>query len=239
MFVQPAAGDAGGALGAALHLAVELGDPRPTALSDAALGESVDSDEALALAKSLGFAADRVADRAAEACAALLRGEAIGWVQGRFEWGPRALGHRSLLALPTDITVRERLNRLIKEREPFRPFAPAVPRDRAAEWFDDAPNDMTPFMTTVCRAKPNTREAFPAVCHVDGTARVQTVTDDGALAPLLAALARAGVPPLVLNTSLNLAGEPIVAGSVDALALFARRPIAAMFIEDVRVRRAT
>ncbi len=237
MFVQPAAGDAGGALGAALRAACALGDPRPAALTDAGLGESADAAQALSLAAALGFRARRVDDRASVAAAALLRGEAIGWVQGRFEWGPRALGQRSLLALPSNLGVRERLNRLVKEREPFRPFAPAVSAEHAAQWFQGAPNDLTPFMTTVCEALPHTRERWPAVCHVDGTARVQTVGTDGELASLLSALVAAGAPPLVLNTSLNVAGEPIVAGAVDALALFARRPIDALFVEDVLIER--
>ena len=237
VFVQPAAGDAGGALGAALRVSQELGDPRPAPMTSVALGQRANGDEAAELATSLGLSAERVDDRHEAASACLLRGEAIGWMQGRFEWGPRALGQRSLLALPSDVGVRERLNRLVKEREPFRPFAPAVLHERAAAWFEDAPNEMTPFMTTVCRAKAHTVTELPAVCHVDGTSRVQTVETTNSLHALLASLERAGCPPLVLNTSLNLAGEPMVSGAVDALALFVRRPIDALFVEDVVIRR--
>lgn len=235
IYVHPAAGDAGGALGAALLHACALGDPRPAPLVDAALGLEADPAEALALAQALGYPVRRVEDVADEAARCLLAGEAVGWVQGRFEWGPRALGQRSLLALPADVTMRERLNRLVKEREPFRPFAPVTTTGAAPLWFQGAPNDMTRFMTTVCRVRAEA--PFPAVRHVDGTARVQTVSPGGALAPLLAALEAQGVPPVILNTSLNLAGEPIVSGAVDALALFARRPIDALFVGDILVRR--
>jgi carbamoyltransferase len=236
--VHPAAGDAGAALGAALEVARALGDPRPAPLRSAALGLSASVDEARALAGELGFRSQRVDDPAAEAAASLLRGEVIGWVQGRFEWGPRALGQRSLLALPRNADMRERLNRVVKEREPFRPFAPAVTEAAAASLFEGAPNALTSFMTTVCPVRPEARAQLGAVTHVDGSARVQTVAEDGALAPLLRALERAGASPVVLNTSLNLAGEPIVGGAVDALALFARRPIDALFVEDVVVRRS-
>ncbi len=238
VYVQPAAGDAGGALGAALQVARELGDPRPAPLGDAALGLSADPAEARALAVALGFHATRVDDPAVAAAACLQRGELVAWVQGRFEWGPRALGQRSLLALPGDIAVRERVNRVIKEREPFRPFAPATTLAAAPRWFEDAPNDMTPFMTTVSRVNDAGRAAHPATCHVDGTARVQTVAPGGALEALLLELERAGTMPVVLNTSLNLLGEPICAGAVDALALFARRPLDALFVGDVLVRRS-
>jgi len=238
VFVHPAAGDAGGALGAALLVSRELGDPRPAAMTDAALGLAPDGAQALELAASLGFPAARVEDLAEEASACLLRGEVVGWVQGRFEWGPRALGQRSLLALPRDVQMRERINRVIKEREPFRPFAPATTVAAAPGLFEAAPNDMTPFMTTVCPVRPAARELLPAACHTDGSARVQTVAEGAALFPLLQALEAAGTAPVVLNTSLNLAGEPMVAGAVDALALFARRSIDALFIEDVLIRRS-
>jgi carbamoyltransferase len=237
--VHPAAGDAGGALGAALVVARELGDPRPAPLRSAALGLVADVEEAAALASSLGFSAQRVDDVAAEAARSLLRDEVLGWVQGRFEWGPRALGQRSLLALPRDIAARERLNRVVKEREPFRPFAPAVTDVAAPAFFVGAPNTLTPFMTTTCTVTSEGKKILPAACHVDGSARVQTVAPDGALHPLLTALERAGAPPVVLNTSLNLAGEPIVGGAVDALMLFARRPIDALIVGDLVIRRHT
>jgi len=237
VFVQPAAGDAGGALGAALDLAVSRGEPRMAPLVTAALGDTADPAEAASLAEALGFRARRVDDRAATAAALLEAGRVVAWVQGRFEWGPRALGQRSILALPQDASVRDRLNRVIKEREPFRPFAPAVSDEKAAQLFDGAPNDMTPFMTTVCTVRPEHAHALTAVRHVDGTARVQTVGAHGVLAPLLAEIERRALP-VVLNTSLNGPGEPIVAGAVDAVAFFARHPVDALLVEDVLIERA-
>jgi carbamoyltransferase len=231
VFVQPAAGDAGAALGAAILISQQFGDPRPAALASAALGDEADPAEALALAGDLGLAARRVGDPAGEAAARLARGEVVAWVQGRFEWGPRALGQRSILAAPTDAGVRERLNRAVKQREPFRPFAPAVLAGDCERFFDGAPDDLTPFMTTVRRVRDGAR--LDAVRHVDGTARVQTVPPDGALAPLLARLDT----PVVLNTSLNGPGEPICAGAVDAIAFFARHPVDALIVGDVLVQR--
>jgi carbamoyltransferase len=237
--VHPAAGDAGGALGAAILGAIELGDPRPSPLGSAALGETVDVAAAASLASALGLSAVRVADPVATAAEHLGRGAIVAVCQDRFEWGPRALGQRSLLALPGDPKVRERLNRVIKRREPFRPFAPAVPADRAHEWFLDAPNDLTPFMTTVCRVRDDARPRLAAVTHVDGSARVQTVTATSApfLDGVLAAVGKGSELPVVLNTSLNGPGEPIVASATDALGFFVSYPVDAMLIGDLLLVR--
>lgn len=231
VFVQPAAGDAGGALGAAVLGALELGDPRPAKMTSAALGLEVDVGAAQALAVELGLKVRRVDDPAAEAAAMISRGEIVGVCQGRFEWGPRALGNRSILANPRDPDSRERLNRAIKRREPFRPFAPAVLAEVAGGFFRGAPDDMTPFMTTVCDVVDPDRLA--SVTHVDGTARVQTVAADGALAAVLRALPE----PIVLNTSFNGPGEPIVASEVDALAFLIGHPIEAVVIGDLVVSK--
>jgi carbamoyltransferase len=166
-------------------------------------------------------------------------GQIVALCRGRFEWGPRALGQRSLLASPRGADMRERINRVIKRREPFRPFAPAVLAARAGELFAGAPNDMTPFMTTVCPVSAERRDALAAVTHVDGTARVQTVDEAGApeLAALLDAVGRCTGAPVVLNTSLNSAGEPIVAGPVEALAFFLAHPVDAMVLGDALITR--
>lgn len=237
--VHPAAGDAGGALGAAILGAIERGDPRPRPLETAALGLPVDSEIATSTARALGLHPIRVDDPAAKVAEELAHGRVVAVCEGRFEWGPRALGQRSILALPADRSVRERLNRVIKRREPFRPFAPATLASRAPEWFDGAPNDMTPFMTTVCSVKPVAAEKLAAVTHVDGTARVQTVTTSSApfLDAVLRELDRRGEPPVVLNTSLNGRGEPIVASATDALAFFTSHPVDAMLIGDVFLER--
>jgi carbamoyltransferase len=230
VFVQPAAGDAGGALGAAVLGALELGDARPPPLSTAHLGLPVDAVRAQELAGELGLDVSRVDDPPSEIAAALEAGRIVGIASGRFEWGPRALGARSLLASSHDVETRERLNREVKHREPFRPFAPAVLAERTAEHFELPPDEMTPFMTTIREVRDPGRH--PAITHVDGTARVQTVTD--ASAPLLAAILRAGVP-VVLNTSLNDAGDPICASAEDCLAFLVSSSIDALYLEDLLI----
>jgi carbamoyltransferase len=239
VFVPPAAGDAGGALGAALLGARDLGDPRPPPLATAALGEPFDGGAAVDLARELGLTPRAVADPDAAVAERIAAGKVVAVCRGRFEWGPRALGQRSLLADATRAGSRERLNRAIKQREPFRPFAPSVAAAAAPAFFEGAPNDMTPFMTTVARIEPGRAAALPAVVHVDGTARVQTVTAAAApdLAPILDAVGRASGIPIVLNTSLNGAGEPIVAGPVEALAFFLQHPVDALLAGDALIEK--
>lgn len=237
VFVHPAAGDAGGALGAAIVGALALGDPRPAPLTSAALGAPLDVGATADLAVALGLAV-RTCDPASEAAALVAAGKIVAFCQGRFEWGPRALGQRSILADPADPDSRERLNRAIKRREPFRPFAPAVLAAHAATYFDHADNDLTPFMTTVCPIRDAHRERLAAVRHVDGSARVQTVGPDGALAGVLTALERTTGLPIVLNTSLNGAGEPILADGTDILGFLLGHPIDAVIAGDLLITRS-
>ena len=239
VFVQPAAGDAGGALGAALLGAIEAGEARPAAMQHAALGEQVSLEQALGLARQLGLSAERLDDPARTIAELLARGSILGVCSGRFEWGPRALGQRSLLALPKESQTRERLNRLIKQREPFRPFAPAVLAEHARNFFTDAPNDLTPFMTSICSVKPERRANLAAVTHVDGSARVQTVTPGATplLAAVLSELNQHTGAPIALNTSLNGPGEPIVAHATDALAFLSAHAIDGLLVEDCLFRR--
>jgi carbamoyltransferase len=239
VFVQPAAGDAGGALGAAILGAIELGDPRPAALTSAALGLPIDPARASQLARELGLGVRTASDVATEVAERVARGQIIAFCQGRFEWGPRALGQRSILANPADPESRERLNRAIKRREPFRPFAPAVLRDRAASYFDHAPSDLTPFMTTVSPIAGAYRERLASVRHVDGSARVQTVDPAASpeLAAVLAALDRTIGLPIALNTSFNGAGEPIIANEIDALGFLISHPIDALVVGDLVITR--
>ena len=239
MFVQPAAGDAGGALGAAILRALELGDPRPAPMATAALGAPVSNDAAIALAEQLGLPFSTPDDPLAEAAAIVARGEVLALARGRFEWGPRALGQRSILAAPGSADMRDRLNRVVKRRERFRPFAPAVLRERAGEWFTGHDNDMAPFMTTVGAVRPARAAELGAITHVDGSARVQTVTAASApdLHAILEHLDRATGLPVCLNTSLNGNGEPIVAGEAEALGFFATHAVDALLLGDVLLRK--
>ena len=224
VWVQPAAGDAGTALGAALTVAHSLGDtctPMPTA----ALGRSWTDDELEASLISAGIGYERPGDIAAAAAERLAADQVVAWFQGRSEYGPRALGRRSLLAHPGHQANLERLN-AIKGREQFRPVAPMVLAGRAAEIFSGGPLP-SPYMLFTHRVSRPWRDRIPAVTHVDGTARVQTV--DPAAEPLTARLLtrfeRLTGLPTVVNTSLNTAGRPMVDDPRDALECFGSAPV--------------
>ncbi len=235
VWTQPAAGDAGTALGAALHLAQGLGEPiEPMRGADLGRGFDDGQIEAALRAARLPFHRADVAEAVAEELAA---DGVVAWFQGRSEYGPRALGHRSLLAHPGHAANLERLNE-VKGREQFRPVAPMVLADRAAEIFvGQLPS---PYMLFTHDVTADWRGRVPAVTHVDGTARVQTV--DAADEPLLARMlrafeARTGLP-LVVNTSLNTAGRPMVDDIRDALECFGSAPIDLLAIGPFLLRRA-
>jgi len=167
----------------------------------------------------------------------------VGWMEGALEFGPRALGHRSILAAPHAAEMRDRLNREIKYREPFRPFAPVVPIEAAARYFDIPPGGtrLARFMSGVFPVRHEWRSRLQAITHVDGTARVQVL--EPAMAPRLHALLeaygqRTGVPVL-LNTSFNLAGEPIVNRAVEGYSTFLRCGIDVLAAGDTRVMKRT
>jgi carbamoyltransferase len=235
IWVQPASGDAGTALGAAMHVANELGDS-VAPMRTAALGRGWDDD---ALADRLSTAAvsyERPADVAEAVAEALARNEIVAWFQGRSEYGPRALGHRSLLADPRAAANLERLN-AVKGREQFRPVAPMVLAERAADIFEGPLP--SPFMLFTHEVRPGWAERIPAVVHVDGTARIQTV--DRGEEPLVARMlerfeALTGVP-VVVNTSLNTAGRPMVDDPRDALECFGSAPVDVLAIGPFLVRR--
>lgn len=243
LFVQPAAGDSGGALGAAAVAYLRLTGQRPPQrrLTHMYWGPGFSPDE---IARLLGGTAMPALDfrgRRRELLEAtterLVAGKIVGWFQGRMEFGPRALGARSILADPRDPQMRDRINALVKMRESFRPFAPAVRAERAADYFDiDHP---TPFMLETCQVRSPLD--LPAVSHIDGSARLQTV--DAKASPLLAALLEAferrtgyGV---LLNTSFNMRGEPIVCTPSEALACFVRSHLDALVLGDFLLDRET
>jgi carbamoyltransferase len=235
VWVQPAAGDAGTALGAALFVARQEGDPVQP-MATAALGPQWDDDELAAWLTRAGVSYERP-DDVAEAIADVLAADGVvAWFEGRSEFGPRALGHRSLLADPRRQDNLEKLND-IKGREQFRPVAPMVLQDRAAEIFDGPLP--SPFMLFVHRVRDAWRDRIPAVVHVDGTARAQTVDrdDEPLVARMLDAFeARTGVP-VVVNTSLNTAGRPMVDDPRDALECFGSAPVDVLAIGPYVVRR--
>jgi carbamoyltransferase len=236
VWVQPAAGDAGTALGAALHLAADDGEP-PWSMGDAGLGRGFTDAEIEAALRTARVPFERPPDLAG-AVASVLAGDGIvAWFQGRSEFGPRALGHRSLLAHPGRRANLDRLND-VKGREKFRPVAPMVLASRAGDIFSRGPLP-SPYMLFVHDVAGDWRDRIPAVVHVDGTARVQTV--DPAEQPLTAALLtafeqRTGLPVLV-NTSLNTAGRPMVDDIKDALECFGSTPVDTLAIGPFLVRR--
>jgi carbamoyltransferase len=237
IWVQPAAGDAGTALGGALHLAQAHGEPvQPMPGGD--LGRGFSDDELEAWLQTARVSYERPPDVATAVADALARDAIVAWFQGRGEFGPRALGHRSLLAHPGHAANLDRLN-AVKGREQFRPIAPMVLTERAGELFGRGPVP-SPYMLFVHDVAKPWRERIPAVVHVDGTARIQTV--DRRTEPLLARMLdrfheRTGLPTVV-NTSLNTAGRPMVDSPRDALECFGSTPVDLLALGPFVVRRA-
>jgi carbamoyltransferase len=241
LFVQPAAGDAGGALGAAALCHLKLtGHPiAAERLRNVCLGPKYSTNEIDRLIGVSGIQADDYRDRESELMSAivdrLIDRRVIGWFHGPLEFGPRALGERSILADPRDPQMRDRLNRMVKKREAFRPFAPSVLAEYTSHHFhlDHA----SPFMLETCLV--DSPLDLPAVTHVDGSARPQTV--DRSQSPRFAALLdefyrRTGCPMLV-NTSFNVRGEPIVCSPGDALATAINSGIDTLVLEDFLIDR--
>jgi carbamoyltransferase len=219
LYVQSAAGDAGGAIGAALVAA----DCR-SAMNHAYYGPQFSDAEIRAALEAHGCAAEQVGDEAAlaaRAAKAVAAGEVVGWFQGRMEWGPRALGNRSIVCDPRRADMKDILNAKIKRRESFRPFAPSILREAVPEWFET--DDDVPFMMQVHQIRAEKRALVPAVTHVDGSGRLQTVTRDAnpRYHALIAEFGRLTGVPLVLNTSFN-ENEPVVCRPQEALDCFLR-----------------
>ena len=241
VWIQPAAGDDGGALGAALYVTHQLeGDPRHPQ-RDAYYGPDYSEEEILAFLRSRDVPFERLEERQLleSAVEALRAGQVIGWFQGRMEFGPRSLGNRSILADASQPEMKAIINRKVKFREYFRPFAPAVPLERVHDYFDVAPGTELPYMLKIPDVRPEMREALPAITHEDGTGRVQTVTPESnrlfhALLTLLGE--RTGIP-VVVNTSFNVRGEPIVCTPYDAYHCFTHSGIDALFLGPFRIER--
>lgn len=227
IWVQPAAHDAGNALGAALAVSSEAGvRVGGKVMSHVYFGSDLPDDRELerTLARwSDAIDVSRPADVVEAAAAALAAGQVVGWVQGRSEFGPRALGNRSILADPRPSENKDRINQMVKKREAYRPFAPSVQVERVADFFD-LPLGMTeaPFMTFALRVRPDCRSTLGAITHVDGTARLQTVSRETnpRYWSLLAAFERRSGIPMLLNTSFNNNAEPIVDSVDEAVTCF-------------------
>jgi carbamoyltransferase len=234
-FFLPAAEDSGTALGAAFYGLWQLGgkhvvshireDSAGKRYSAAEIGEVV--------SRTPGLDSHESDDVVSETVRELVAGKIVGWFEGGSELGPRALGHRSILCDPRDPAMKDIVNSRVKFREGFRPFAPVVLREKVSEWFDVAAETDSPFMLRVMAFRDGKAEQAPAVVHVDGTGRVQTVTpESGRLYQLVARFYEQTGVPILLNTSFNIAGEPIVENPEDALWCFLLSGMDCCVLED-------
>jgi carbamoyltransferase len=233
IWIQPAAGDAGTALGAALWVdAYERpGTVRSFKMDHTYWGPDYPDNEIEDFLQWTKVPYRKLNNVASETAAILAQDKVIGWYQGRMEFGPRALGSRSILASPINASMQARLNE-IKDREDFRPVAPVVIEEDAAEWFEDA--SYSPFMLFVYNVKKDKADKIPAVRHVDGTARIQTVNRNQhpAYYDLLSEFKKITGVPVLVNTSFNTRGEPIVCSPRDAIECFWTSPFDALVINS-------
>jgi carbamoyltransferase len=232
IWVQPAAGDAGTAMGAALAVDAaqrQAVGPRAFRMEHAFWGPSYSEEEIESVLRRAKLPFRRVTDVERDTAALLARDHILGWFQGAMEFGPRALGSRSILASPINPAMQDRLND-IKDREDFRPVAPVVLEEAAGQWFEGAVR--SPFMLFTYQVRPDRANRIPAVRHVDGSARVQTITREQhpRYYELIKAFeAKTGVPVLV-NTSFNTRGAPIVCTPREAVEAYSSSPLDALVI---------
>lgn len=249
VYVQAAAGDAGGALGAALEVWHRISKKRSLPMNNAYLGYRTDMKEIEALLnmpqvrKELEDASCSVRELengeiCEEIATALTDGLVVGWFEGRMEWGPRALGHRSILGDPRRADMKDILNLKIKRRESFRPFAPSILREEVSNWFETDGN--VPFMMQVFTIQQERRKFIPAVTHVDGSGRLQTVTEDDnrRYYQLIRKFYEKTGVPMILNTSFN-ENEPIVCTARQALDCFLRTRMDILVLENVVIKRSS
>jgi carbamoyltransferase len=245
VYVQPVAGDDGAALGAALYRTA-LAQPIPTARFPVPLfGPRYCACEIeQALQRQDGRIEWKRFDSLESTCQCAARliadGRVIAWFRGRMEYGPRALGSRSILADPRRATMRDRINAMVKKREAFRPFAPACAIEEVDRWFQVAPGTDLPYMITIVDVRPEMRAQLPAITHVNGSARLQTVSrsDNPDFHGLLRAVGEATGSQMVLNTSFNVKGQPIVNTPEEAIETYLGTGIEFLFLENYYVARA-
>jgi len=245
IYVQPAAGDDGSALGAALWRGSRNGGVRNVRFPVPFLGPAAsqaDIDRAIEETESrietVRFSSLR--ETCIEAAKLIKAGRVLGWYRDRMEFGPRALGHRSILADPGHPEMRDRINAMVKMREAFRPFAPAVSLEQVQDWFELPRGFELPYMIMTGNVRPEHRAALPAITHVNGSARVQTVSkkDNGEFQALLQEVGKLTGREMVLNTSFNVKGQPIVNTPREAIDTFLGTGIEFLFLENILVRRA-
>jgi carbamoyltransferase len=248
LYIQPAAGDSGGALGAALYVYhVLLGQPRQFVMEHAYWGKEYGPDEIRSTLDTAGWRYERVDDldrRAALMVEDVLAGKVISLFQGRFEWGPRALGNRSILADPRAMEMKDVVNTRIKFREPFRPFAPVILEERAADFYEDLndpqKNYALRYMLMVYCTKNGQGQHIQAVTHEDGSGRLQTMRAEWN--PLyhraIQLFDQATGVPVLLNTSFNLRGEPMVTTPANALNTFSKSGIDTLYMGDYVLRKS-
>lgn len=247
VFVQPAAGDGGGSLGAALWAYnTLLGKPRVFRMDNAYWGRHYGAGEIRSFLNGANIPyqvydnEDKLLDQVVEH---LKSGKVIGWYQGRFEWGPRALGNRSIIADPGNPDMKDIVNTKIKFREPYRPFAPSILAERAKDYFElEDPMRHYParYMLFVVPVKEDKKEKLPAITHVDGTGRLQTVFKDQSprYYGLIERFGQATGTPVILNTSFNLRGEPIVTTPANAFNTFSKSEMDALVLDNFIVEKS-
>jgi carbamoyltransferase len=244
VYIQPAAGDDGTALGAALYRASLAGGVHNERMPVPLLGPAYPFP---CIEKALEKYASRITVKpfesldqtCREAAKLIAEGRVIAWYRGRMEYGPRALGNRSILADPGHPAMRDRINAMVKMREAFRPFAPACSAEQAHRWFNVAPGTQMPYMITVVDVRPEHRASLPAITHVNGSARLQTVSekDNSDFHRLLGAVGQTTGREMVLNTSFNVKGQPIVNTPEEAIETFLGTGIEFLFLENRLVAR--
>jgi carbamoyltransferase len=237
-YVMPAAGDNGTSIGAAYYVYnIELDQPKRFLHNNPFVGTEYTNEQVVATLKGCKLKYRSSTDVCRDAAALLRDGKIIGWFQGRMEIGPRALGGRSILADPTRPDMKAKINSEVKHREAYRPFAPSTPAEDRHEYFDLEVE--APFMLKVCNVKPEKRAVLPAITHVDGTARLQTVRKE--IHPryhrLLKEFGRLSGIPVLLNTSFNVMGEPVVESPLHAIRCFFSTGLDALVIGDCIIEK--